>query len=124
MLFGAVFAAAGTAVTDIKEAQALMGPVMLLLMGPWLLALPISRAPDSTMAVVFSFVPPLNGFAMMIRLASSTPPPAWQALVSMLIGVAAAGAAIWLAAKIFRIGLLVHDKPPSLRTLLRWVRVS
>jgi len=38
--------------------------------------------------------------------------------------VAAAGAAIWLAAKIFRIGLLVHDKPPSLRTLLRWVRVS
>ena len=118
--FGAVFAAAGAAVNDMKEAQALMGPVMLLLMGPWMLAFPIMRAPDSTLAVVLSFVPPVNTFAMMLRLASSNPPPLWQTLLSIAIGIAAADAgAIWFAAKVFRIGLLMHGKPPNMRTLVR-----
>jgi ABC-2 type transport system permease protein len=119
-----VFAAAGSAVNDVKEAQALVGPIMLLLMGPWMLAFPITRNPDSTLAVVLSFVPPINGFAMMLRLASSTPPPLWQALLSVAIGTAAAAAAIWFAAKIFRIGLLMHGKAPDVRTLLRWARAA
>jgi ABC-2 type transport system permease protein len=123
-LFGSVFAAAGAAVNDMKEAQALMGPVMLLLMGPWVLALPISRNPDSTLAVVMSFVPPVNTFAMMLRLASSNPPPVWQTILSIAIGIAAAIAAIWFAAKVFRIGLLMHGKAPNMRTLVRWVRAA
>jgi ABC-type Na+ efflux pump permease subunit len=123
-LFASVFAAAGAAVTDLKEAQALMGPIMLVLMGPWFLAFPIVRDPDSPMAVVLSFVPPVNSFFMMLRLASTSPPPAWQALASIAIGVAAAWAAIWCAAKVFRIGLLMHGKPPNLRTLVRWVRMA
>jgi ABC-type Na+ efflux pump permease subunit len=123
-LFAAVFAAVGAAVTDLKEAQALMGPVMLLLMGPWIVAFPIVRDPDSPLAVALSFIPPVNTFFMMLRLASATPPPAWQALVSIGIGIAAAWAAIWFAAKVFRIGLLLHGKPPNLRTLVRWVRMA
>lgn len=122
VFFGAVFATAGAAVNDMKEAQTLMGPVMLVLMGPWIVAFPISRDPDSTMAVVLSFVPPVNSFVMMLRLASTTPPPAWQALLSLAIGVAASCAATWFAAKVFRIGLLMHGKPPNLATLLRWAR--
>jgi ABC-type Na+ efflux pump permease subunit len=124
VFFGAVFAMAGAAVNDMKEAQTLMGPVMLVLLGPWMLAFPIMRDPDSTLAVVLSFLPPVNAFVMMLRLASSTPPPAWQALLSMAVGVAAAVAAIWCAAKIFRIGLLMHGKPPNLATLIRWVRAA
>ena len=124
VFFGAVFASAGAAVNDMKEAQTLMGPLMLLLMGPWLLAFPIMRAPDSTLAVVLSFVPPVNSFVMMLRLASTTPPPVWQVLLSMAIGIAAAVAAIWFAAKVFRIGLLMHGKPPNLATLIRWARAA
>jgi len=124
VFFGAVFASAGAAVNDMKEAQTLMGPLMLLLMGPWLLAFPIMRAPDSTLAVVLSFVPPVNSFVMMLRLASTTPPPVWQVLLSMAIGIAAATGAIWFAAKVFRIGLLMHGKPPNLATLIRWARAA
>jgi ABC-2 type transport system permease protein len=123
-LFAAVFAAAGAAVNDLKEAQTLMGPIMLLLMGPWLVAFPIARDPNSTMAVVLSFVPPVNSFVMMIRLSSSTPPPTWQALLSVVIGIGATVVGIWFASKIFRIGLLMHGKPPNLRTLLRWARAA
>src|SRR5690606_13520481 len=88
--FAAVFAAAGAAVDDVKAAQALAGPIMLVLMGPWMLAFPIVRNPDSTIAVILSFVPPVNAFVMMLRMASSTPPPAWQPLLSIVIGGAAA----------------------------------
>ena len=122
--FSSVFAAAGAAVNDLKEAQALMGPIMLVLMGPWILAFPIVRAPDSALAVVLSFVPPVNSFFMMLRLASSSPPPAWQAWLSIAIGAAAAWGAVWFAAKVFRIGLLLHGKPPDLRTLVRWARAA
>lgn len=124
VFFGAVFAAAGAAVNDMKEAQTLMGPLMLILMGPWLLAFPIMRDPASALAVTLSFVPPVSSFVMMLRLASGTPPPAWQAFLSMGIGVAAAAAAIWFAAKVFRIGLLMHGKPPNLATLIRWARAA
>jgi ABC-2 type transport system permease protein len=88
------------------------------------LTLPISRNPDSTLAVVMSFVPPVNTFAMMLRLASSNPPPVWQTILSIAIGIAAAIAAIWFAAKVFRIGLLMHGKAPNMRTLVRWVRAA
>jgi len=124
VFFGAVFATAGAAVNDMKEAQTLMGPIMLMLMGPWMVAFPIIRDPQSTMAVALSFVPPVNAFVMMLRLASGTPPPAWQVLLSMGVGIAAAMAAIWVASKVFRIGLLMHGKPPNLATLVRWVRAA
>ncbi|HEX5110889.1 MAG TPA: ABC transporter permease [Vicinamibacterales bacterium] len=124
VLFGAVFASAGAAVNDLKEAQALMGPIMLMIMGPWVLAFPIARTPDSTLAVVLSFVPPINAFVMMVRLGSRTPPPTWQALLSLGIACATASAAVWAAAKIFRIGLLMYGKPPNFRTLVRWVRAA
>jgi ABC-2 type transport system permease protein len=124
VFFGAVFATAGAAVNDMKEAQTLMGPVMLLLMGPWMVAFPITRDPDSALAVILSFLPPVNSFVMMLRLASASPPPAWQVLLSIGIGVMASAAAIWFAAKVFRIGLLMHGKPPNLATLWRWARAA
>jgi ABC-2 type transport system permease protein len=77
-LFAAVYAAIGAAVTEMREAQSLMTPVMLVLMAPWLFAPIIGREPNSTFAIVLSFLPPVNTFAMMIRLAWSTPPPMWQ----------------------------------------------
>ena len=63
---------------------------MLALMAPWFFATPIGRDPSSTFSVVMSFVPPVNTFAMMIRLASATPPPFWQVALSLVIGVASA----------------------------------
>jgi ABC-2 type transport system permease protein len=116
--------AVGAAVNEMREAQTFMGPIMMILMIPWLLWLPISRDPNSTFAVVTSFLPPINPFVMLIRMASTTPPPLWQVWLSILVGVLSVYAALWLAAKIFRIGLLMYGKPPSLKTLIRWVRLA
>jgi len=95
---------------------------MLALMAPWFFATPIGRDPDSAFSVVMSLVLPVNTFAMMIRLASSTLPPLWQVGLSIVIGVASAVVAMWFAAKIFKVGLLMHGKPPNLATMIRWAR--
>lgn len=119
-----LMAAVGAAVNEMREAQTLMTPIMVFLMVPWLLWMPISRNPESTLAVVSSFLPPINTFTMLLRMTSSVPPPWWQVWISIAIGVASAWAAVWFAAKVFRIGLLMFGKPPNLATLIRWVRMA
>jgi ABC-type Na+ efflux pump permease subunit len=122
LVFGALMIAIGAAVTQIADAQSLMGPVMMLLVAPYLLAPMVMRSPNSTMAVVASFIPPTNAFVMMTRLASPTPPPAWHVLIAMALGLVAALGALWFAAKVFKVGLLMHGKPPNFATLIRWAR--
>ena len=104
------------------EAQSLMTPVMLVLMAPWMFATVIGREPNSTFSIALSFLPPVNTFAMMIRLASATPPPTWQVLATMVVGLAAACAVTWFAAKVFKVGLLMHGKAPDMATLMRWAK--
>jgi ABC-2 type transport system permease protein len=121
---GSLMMAAGAAVNDMREAQQFMMPLSIFLMLPWILWMPISRNPDSMLAVISSFVPPLNTFAMLLRLASTSPPPAWQVWLSIAIGVAGVVATVWLSAKVFQIGLLMFGKPPDFKTLLKWVRAA
>ena len=124
LVFGSLMVAIGAAVNQAAEAQSLMGPIMLLLIAPYILAPVIGRAPDSVLSVTLSFIPPINAFAMLARLASDTPPPMWQVGLSLLLGIVAACGAVWVASKIFRIGLLMHGKAPNLATLIRWVRMA
>jgi ABC-type Na+ efflux pump permease subunit len=123
-LFASAFGAIGAAVNEMREAQALVTPVMLVLMVPWLMAAPVAREPNSTFAIALSFIPPMNTLAMMIRMASTSPPPIWQVWATIGVGLAAACAVTWIAAKIFRVGLLMYGKPPNFATLLRWARQS
>jgi ABC-2 type transport system permease protein len=122
LVFGALMSAIGASVSQLADAQSLMGPVMIMLIAPYILTPIIGRAPNSTFSIAVSFIPPVNTFAMMARLASDSPPPFWQVLLTILVGLAAAAAAVWFAAKIFKIGLLMHGKPPNIATMIRWAR--
>jgi ABC-2 type transport system permease protein len=119
-----MMAAIGSAVSELREAQTLMTPVMTLMIIPWVLWLPISRAPNSLLAQILSFVPGPNPFVMVIRLCGSEPVPFWQIPASLAVGAAGAVFAAWSAAKIFRIGALMYGKPPNFRTLIKWVRMA
>jgi ABC-type Na+ efflux pump permease subunit len=121
---GSIMASIGAAVNEMSEAQTLMTPVMLVVMIPWILWMPISRDPNSVFATVLTFIPPVNSFVVLIRLSSTAPPPLWQVWASILVGVAGVYGALWFAAKVFRIGLLMHGKPPNFATLIRWVKMA
>ena len=124
LIIGSMMAAVGSAVSELREAQSLMTPFMLLLSAPWMFWWYVAANPDSTFSLVLSFIPPMNGFVILVRLASFSPPPVWQVGLSITVGVLAVFGALWVAAKVFRVGLLMHGKPPNLATLVRWVRMA
>ncbi len=119
-----MFAAVGSAVSDIREAQSLIGPAMIVLMLPMMLWLPITQNPNATLAQVCSFVPPISPFIMVLRLAGNEPVPVWQIPATIIFGIGTVVVLAWAASKIFRIGVLMYGKPPNFRTLIRWVKMA
>lgn len=123
-MMASMMAAIGAAVNDLREAQSLMTPVMLVTMLPYLLWLPISRDPNGMFATVLGFLPPISPFVMVLRINSTEPPPMWQIPVSILINMVGVYVMLKLTAKIFRVGLLMYGKPPNFGTLIKWVRMA
>lgn len=118
-----IMAAVGSAVSDLREAQALITPAMLVLIVPLILWFPISDNPNGVVATVTSFIPPLTPFVMILRVSGATEPvPFWQIALSIVWGFAATLGMLWLAARIFRVGVLMQGKPPTPLELLRWAR--
>ncbi len=117
----AMMAAAGSAVNDLREVQTLAGPIMTVMVVPLLLWSPIVEHPNGMLATITSFVPTLTPFIMVVRCAASSDPvPTWQIIASLVWGFAVMAVAFWLAARIFRVGVLMQGKPPTPRELLRW----
>lgn len=123
-LIACLMAAVGSAVNDIREAQSLLGPIMIVLIIPMMLWMPILRNPNSTFAQVASFVPPISPFVMVLRVAGSEKIPTWQIPASIIVGFISVGVFLWAASKVFRIGVLMYGKPPNIATLIKWVRMA
>lgn len=119
-IFGALFVAIGAACNDLKDSQNMMTPVMLLVMVPMFTAGSILRAPDGTMATVLSLIPTAAPFLMMLRIALQPGPPTWQVMLCVVLMAATVVAVVWGAGKIFRTGLLMQGKSPTLGEMLRW----
>ncbi len=122
-MIASLLAAVGSAVTELRDAQSLMGPVMIVMVVPLVLWLPISEDPNGLLATVASFVPLLTPFVMILRTTGSAEPvAAWQIGATIVWGAATTIGMVWLAARIFRVGVLMQGKPPTPLELLRWVR--
>jgi len=123
LMFGAMFLAVGSACSDLKDSQSMVQPVMMLILLAYLGSFVVMRAPESGLAVGLSFVPTMAPFTMMLRLAMPPGPPLWQVLLAVVILAASTVAIVWAAGRIFRIGLLMQGKPPTLPELIKWVRL-
>jgi ABC-type Na+ efflux pump permease subunit len=122
LLYGSLFQALSSACSDLKDAQSLLQPAMMVLIAAYLASFLVVRAPDAPLAVALSFFPLFTPFSMLLRLAMSPPPPVWQVLLSVLMLGLTTVAVVWAAGRIFRVGLLMQGKPPNLPELVRWIR--
>ena len=122
LLFSSMIAAIGSACNEVKESQSLMGPIMLILMVPMFTWVYLIQHPNETLAIVLSFIPPITPMVMILRIAVRPDLPLLEIIASILLLAVSVMAAMWAAAKIFRTGILMYGKPPSLKELLRWVR--
>ena len=120
-LYASLYAAIGSAVNTIQEAQNFIFPVML----PIILAMVcwpvVMRAPDSNLSVILSLIPFMTPILMFLRM-SVLMPPVWQIALSILLTSLTIAFVIWVAARIYRVGILMYGKPPNFPEMLRWVR--
>lgn len=121
-MIASLMTAVGSAVSDIREANQLMTPVMLVIMFPLFLWMPISQAPNGLVAQITSFIPPATPFVMILRVVAEEPVPVWQIVASIVWGSICMVGMVWLASRIFRVGVLMSGKPPSPLELIRWAR--
>jgi ABC-2 type transport system permease protein len=120
-LYAALYAGVGAVCTTNEEAGQLQLPVSLLLMVAFVVMASGLNNPDNTTVVVLSYVPFFAPIIMMLRLAAGEANYADVALA--LVGIAVTTAfVLWGVGKLFRTGLLITGKRPSLRELYRWVR--
>ncbi len=122
-LYAALFAAVGAMVSSQEDANQAAQPVVMLLVFSIIFAQPVMMNPTSRLAEVVSWIPFSAPVIMPIRMSSVSVP--WYELAGTIVGVAITGAlCVWLSARIYRVGLLMYGKRPSMRELMRWIRQS
>jgi len=120
LFYASLLVAIGSVCNSLKEAQNLMQPVIIVLMMPLLSMIPISNSPNGTIAKVLSYIPPFTPFVMMNRVAG--PPPIEDYIFTSILLIVSILFMFYMAAKVFRIGILMTGKPPKIREILRWMR--
>ena len=120
MLFSSIFMAIGTAVDQLKDAQSLLLPVWVLAAMPLMVWIQIVRDPNGPIAFWLSFFPTATPMVMVLRLAADAPVPMWQVVVGMAGLVATTAAVLFIAGRIFRVGILWQGKTPKISELARW----
>jgi ABC-2 type transport system permease protein len=120
-LYSTLYALVGSIVTTPQEGGQLAMPIVLILVVGFYFFLPVSRNPESSFAFWLSLFPLFAPVSMMVRIVTQTP-PFWQILTSLVLGYATAGFFLWVASRIYRIGMLMTGKKASPAEIWRWVR--
>lgn len=119
LLYSALFAAVGASVDNVMDAGQLTTPITLPIILALMIMFVVMKDPNSSLAFWFSIIPLTSPIVMMARIPAGI--PAWEPILSLIILYLTILGTIWLAAKIYRVGILMHGKKPTLKELWRWV---
>ncbi len=120
-LYATLYAAIGSMVNQESEAQNLQWPVMLFLILSLMLMFLVINTPDSPTSTLLSLFPFFTPMLMFLRITLEAA-PLWQVLLSIGIMVLTISGCIWLAGRIFRIGILMYGKRPTLPEVMKWIK--
>src|SRR5216117_779689 len=121
LLYSAMFAAVGAMSSNEQEARQAQQPVTYVLMISYLSILALTNDPSSTFARTLSLVPFTTPIATPVRWTAGSM-PMWELMTSLVILALAIVGVTWVAARIYRVGILMTGKRPNLKELMRWVR--
>ena len=123
IFYSALFAAVGAMVSSQEDVQQAAMPVMIMLISSVIFMQPILLNPASALSRTMSLIPFSAPILMPLRMSLIAVP--WYEIAASLSGVGLACiAAIWVSARIYRVGLLMYGKRPSFSELARWVRYA
>ena len=113
--------ALGSSCSTPQDAQSFAFLLIMPVMIPMLMLTPVMQQPNGVLATAMSFIPPFTPMVMLLRQAMPGGVPWWQPWLGLVGMIAFAGAVIWAAARIFRIGILSQGKAPKIAELAQWV---
>lgn len=120
LFYAAIYAAIGSAVDNIQDASQLQSLAMVPIILGLVFSMSVVSDPNSPMAVTMSMVPLTSPMVMMARLPFGI--PTIQSVTSLAILFATMAAMVWFAAKIYRVGIFMYGKKPTIVQMLRWAR--
>ncbi len=122
LLYSAMFAAVGAAVDTVEDSQNLQLPVTMPIMLAIFVMMMVAKDPNSPLITTFSMIPFTSPIIMMARIPHGI--PTWEIVVSLVILFSTFLAMVWLAAKIYRVGIFIHGKKPTFKELYKWIKQS
>ncbi|MFD2565319.1 ABC transporter permease [Aquimarina rubra] len=120
-LYSSIYAAIGAAVDSETDSQQFMLPIILpLMLGIYVGFFAVIENPHGTVSTVFSMIPLTSPIVMLMRIPFGV--PWWEILISILLLIGSIIFMVWLAGKIYRIGILMYGKKPSYKELFKWLK--
>ncbi len=123
LLYASLYAAMGAMVSSEEEMQQVQLPVTLIIVVAFLLYPVIMRDANSTTSVIVSMVPFFAPILMVLRIALQTP-PFWQIGLCLLISIVTTVGIVQVSSKIYRVGILMYGKRPSVVELMKWLKYT
>lgn len=121
LLYASLYAAIGAAVDSETDTQQFMLPMLLpLILAVYVGFFTVIEDPHGTVSQVFSFIPFTSPVVMLMRIPFGV--PLWQQILSLVILFATFIGTVWVAAKIYRVGILMYGKKPSYKELIKWIK--
>jgi ABC-2 type transport system permease protein len=122
-LFAALYAGLGAMVNSDEEAQQLVFPLVMLVIIPFLCTFFIIGSPNNRLSIILSLIPFFAPITMFARIAVQMP-PLWQVTLCLVLLAATILGVIWVVGRIYRVGVLMYGKRPSLPELIKWIKYA
>lgn len=122
-IYASIFALIGSVVTSLQEGGQFAFPPVMLLLVAFYFSLAVIRDPNSTLSFWVSIAPFFAPITMPIRIMAETP-PFWQIALSIGINVLAIAGLVWLASRVYRVGMLMYGKRATIPEIWKWIRYA
>jgi ABC-2 type transport system permease protein len=123
-LYSTMYAAVGAMVNSDEEAQQMQWPVLLPLIMCTVFAMSVIRDPNSPLAFWASMFPMTAPIIMFVRIAVQPQLPVWQIVLSITLLILATWGMVWLCSRIYRVGILMYGKRPTLPEIMKWIKYA
>ena len=122
LIYASLFAAIGASINEPEDSQQFMTPIIILIIFALYAALYSADNPEGPLAFWCAMIPFTSPIVSMVRIAMDV--PMWETILSLVLQYASAFLLIWISSRIYRVGILMYGKKPTIREMIKWIKYN